>query len=397
VVDKNNTAGFGKNALVAIFTQHSHAGENAGRNDFQNQGIAYSLDKGETWTKYSGNPVLKNPGIKDFRDPKVSWHEPTKKWIMTLAVLNKVSFYSSPDLKRWTLESSFGENAGAHGGVWECPDLFFMEYEGRKHWVLLVSLNPGGPNGGSATQYFIGDFDGKNFTTTDTATRWIDYGPDNYAGVTWSNTGRKKLFIGWMSNWSYATTVPTETWRSAMTMTRELKLVKENDRLLLASSLPGALKKIKTKPVKTGHLHLDEAFDVTGITGGVTAPAMINLTMDAENDFVITMNNTAGDELLIGYDKKKNQYYLDRSRSGKTDFSKAFAAVHTAPRLSGNPQIKLSLLIDAASIEVFADDGLTVMTQIFFTHKPFEKIFISSPDHAMIRKLEFARLESIWK
>ncbi len=170
VVDFENTSGFGKNGqipLVAIFTHHDPIGEKEKRNDFQNQSIAFSLDSGYTWTKYTGNPVLKNPGIRDFRDPKVIWYEPGKKWIMTLATLDHITFYSSPDLKKWTEESEFGKEAGAHGGVWECPDLFPLDHNGKKIWVLVVNLNPGGPNKGSATQYFLGDFNGSTFTPSE--------------------------------------------------------------------------------------------------------------------------------------------------------------------------------------------------------------------------------------
>ena len=187
VVDVNNTSGFGKDGkvpLVAIFTQHDPKGAKAHRNDFQNQSIAYSLDEGKTWTKYGDNPVVKNPGIRDFRDPKVNWFEPDKKWIMTLATRDRITFFSSRNLREWTKESEFGENLGAHGGVWECPDLFTLNYGGKDIWILLVSVNPGGPNGGSATQYFTGTFDGHQFTSFQTDTRWIDYGPDDYAGVT---------------------------------------------------------------------------------------------------------------------------------------------------------------------------------------------------------------------
>jgi fructan beta-fructosidase len=175
-------------------------GEKSGRNDFQNQSIAYSLDEGKTWKKYEGNPVIKNPGIKDFRDPKVFWYEPQKKWVMALATKDCVTFYSSPDLKTWNKESAFGQETGAHGGVWECPDLFSLEHNGKQVWVLLVSMNPGGPNGGSATQYFLGDFDGNKFTPFDEETRWMDYGTDNYAGVTFANTGNKIILMGWMNN-----------------------------------------------------------------------------------------------------------------------------------------------------------------------------------------------------
>ncbi len=195
VIDQQNTSGFGKNGhppMVAIFTHHDPKGEKEGRNNFQNQSLAYSLDEGKTWTKYAGNPVLKNPGIKDFRDPKVRWYEEGKKWIMTLATLDRIDFYSSKNLKTWTKESEFGKDLGAHGGVWECPDLFPMNYKGKTVWILIVNINPGGPNGGSATQYFTGDFDGKTFIPYQTDTRWLDYGPDEYAGITWSNTGNRQ-------------------------------------------------------------------------------------------------------------------------------------------------------------------------------------------------------------
>ena len=168
--------------------------------------------------------LLKNPGIKDFRDPKVMWYEPQKKWIMTLATKDNITFYSSPDLKSWIKESDFGDGRGAHGGVWECPDLIPLDDNGKQRWVLIVNLNPGAPNKGSGTQYFVGDFDGKTFTSDQTDTRWMDYGPDNYAGITWSNTGKRKIFFGWMSNWMYANLVPTETWRNALTIPRDLKL-----------------------------------------------------------------------------------------------------------------------------------------------------------------------------
>ena len=204
VVDVNNTSGFGKNGqppLVAIFTHHNSVLEKQKSDKFQYQSLAYSVDEGKTWIKYAGNPVLPNPGITDFRDPKVRWYEAGKKWIMTLATKDRVTFYSSPDLKKWTKESEFGSDLGAHGGVWECPDLFPLNHNGKTVWTLLVSINPGGPNGGSATQYFVGDFDGKTFKPYSTQTKWMDYGTDNYAGVTFSNTGNRTVLIGWMSNW----------------------------------------------------------------------------------------------------------------------------------------------------------------------------------------------------
>jgi fructan beta-fructosidase len=235
VIDQNNTAGFGTDdnpAMVAIFTYHNMAGEQAGTKDFQTQGIAYSLDNGDSWTKYEGNPVVENTGIKDFRDPKVFWNEQEKNWTMLLVAGDHLQIWSSPNLKTWKKVSEFGKDTGAHGGVWECPDLFPLKIEGSDEvkWVLLISINPGAPNGGSGTQYFIGDFDGKTFTTDQTENRWIDLGRDNYAGVTYNEApNNERIFIGWMSNWDYAGDTPTEKWRSAMTVPRELTLRKVGD------------------------------------------------------------------------------------------------------------------------------------------------------------------------
>jgi fructan beta-fructosidase len=202
VVDFNNTSGLGKAGkppLVAIFTQHSQAREKAGRSDAQNQSLAYSNDGGTSWKMYEHNPVLKNPGIIDFRDPNVMWYAPGAKWVMSLATRDRITFYSSKNLKDWKKESEFGQHLGAHGGVWECPDLFPLTAAGGKTlWVLLVNINPGGPQGGSATQYFTGSFDGVKFTAQGTGTRWLDQGTDEYAGVTWHNTGARRIFLGWM-------------------------------------------------------------------------------------------------------------------------------------------------------------------------------------------------------
>lgn len=399
VVDKNNTSGFGKNGqvpLVAIFTHHDPKGEKEGRNNFQNQSIAYSLDNGKTWTKYAGNPVLKNPGITDFRDPKVMWYEPQKKWIMTLATKDHITFYSSPDLKNWTKESEFGKALGAHGGVWECPDLFTLDDHGKKVWVLIVSLNPGGPNGGSATQYFMGDFDGNRFTPADTATRWLDYGPDQYAGITWSNTGNRKVFLGWMANWMYAMVVPTATWRNAMTIPRELKLKQAGKEIYVASEPVAELTTIRSKPVTLQNIAVKNSFDVASKAGKVSLPARVDLNLEQLNDFSVILSNDAGEEVVIGYDKKQEQYFIDRTKSGKTDFHPDFARRHVAPRLTSSGKLDCSLVIDVSSVELFADGGLTVMTSTFFPTEPFKHIRIQSPGNIRVKKLTISNFSSIW-
>lgn len=399
VVDKNNTAGFGKKGqqpLVAIFTQHDTVGEKAGRNNFQNQSIAYSLNEGKTWTKYTGNPVIKNPGLRDFRDPKVIWYQPQKKWIMALSAKDNITFYSSPDLKNWTRESDFGQGRGAHGGGWECPDLFMLDDNNTQRWVLVVNLNPGGPNGGSGTQYFIGNFDGKTFTSSQKETKWLDYGPDNYAGVTWSNTGKRKIFLGWMSNWIYANQVPTTIWRNAMTIPRALKLKHNGDDIFLVSQPVAELSLIKSNTVVANSVIISKKMDLTKKTGVVKFPCSINLSMDQIKDFSIKLLNNAGEELVIGYEKKGNQYFIDRTKSGKTDFEKGFSARHFAPRFAVGSKMNISLVIDVSSVELFADDGLTVMTEIFFPNKPYNKIYLLSDENIVIKKLEYTSLKSIW-
>ena len=372
VLDKNNTSGLGRGGiapLVAIFTQHFMPGEKAGRTDFQNQSIAYSLDEGKTWTKYAGNPVLKTPNLKDFRDPKVIWHAPTQKWIMSLAVADHVEFYSAPDLINWTKESEIGKNLFAHGGVWECPDLLSFNHFGKTIWVLLVSMNPGGPNDGSATQYIVGDFDGHAFKPFSTDIKWMDYGPDNYAGVTFSNVGDRNILIGWMSNWNYANLVPTEKWRSAMTVPRELKLIeqdnnKNSNRFLLVSS-----------PVK----EFMNAFTEIGSKENVI-PNRIDIKDAKTTDFEIVLSNTYNEKLIVGYHADKKQFYIDRTKAGVSNFNKGFAAVAIAPRLSNTTNMDLSIILDKTSIELFADGGLTVMTTLFFPTHPYTKWEIISKE-----------------
>lgn len=399
VVDLNNTSGFGTDGrvpLVAIFTHHDPKGEKAGRNDFQNQGIAYSLDEGLTWTKYANNPVLKNPGIRDFRDPKVRWHEGSKKWIMTLATLDRITFYSSPNLKDWTKESEFGKEVGAHGGVWECPDLFPLEYAGQTIWVLLVSINPGGPNGGSGTQYFTGQFNGTTFIPYQTDTRWIDYGPDNYAGVTWSNTGNRKIFLGWMSNWQYATVVPTQKWRSAMTVPRDLSIERVDDKYLLLSKPVPELVKIAEKPVMIKNISAGN-YNLTAKTGNLTGPSQLRIGSDKIENFSVIFSNQSGEKVVVGYDKGSNAYFIDRTKSGKIAFEKGFAGKHTAPRLSNKENVDLTLIIDNASVELFADNGLTVMTSIFFPNALFSDITIQSPDNFRIKSVQYNKMKSMFE
>jgi fructan beta-fructosidase len=384
VIDWNNTSGFGSKEnppMVAIFTYHDPEGEKAKKIDFQTQGIAYSLDKGRTWTKYNGNPVIPNPGIKDFRDPKVSWHAKTKKWVMSLAVKDHISFYSSNDLKDWNFESDFGAISGAHGGVWECPDLFSLKDQyGNEQWILLVSINPNGPQGGSATQYFVGDFDGKTFTPNHKETKWIDYGADNYAGVTFSDIPAedgRRLFIGWMSNWQYAQVVPTYTWRSAMTLPRELLLNVDQGNYTVFSkpvieleNILGASQVVETEQYESKSSSFVVQFKANDEQG------MISLYNNLGEVFSIEMN--AG---LVT---------TNRTQSGDGTFSKEFAKIHKAKRLK-NPITDVKLFVDASSVELFINDGELVMTELLFPTEPLKKIAVTGTDQYKV-----SEVKSIW-
>jgi len=400
VVDSNNTSGFGKKGkipMVAIFTHHDPKGEKAGTEVFQNQSIAYSLDNGNTWTKYNGNPVLKNPGIRDFRDPKVMWYAKQKKWVMTLATKDHITFYSAPDLKNWKKESEFGLRAGAHGGVWECPDLFSLKLNGKTYWILVVNLNPGGPNGGSATQYFAGSFDGNKFIPIDSNTRWLDYGPDEYAGITWSNTGSRKIFLGWMSNWQYANQVPTQAWRNAMTIPRELELQESKGQILLASKPVEELKNNYTKTIALKQLQVDKTIDLSSKISGFKSQYVLKLRLKQLQDYRIKLSNKNGEELLIGYDAGKDQYFIDRTKAGKTDFQKDFAGRFTAPRLTSAKNSNITIVIDKTSVELFADGGLTAMTAVYFPSADLNNLALTVSSKLTIDNLSMTGLRSIWK
>ena len=386
VADKENTSGFGSSGeypLVAIYTYHDTAGERAGREDYETQGIAYSLDQGRSWEKYEGNPVIANPGIKDFRDPKVFWHEATKQWVMILAAADRVYLYSSSDLKEWEMTSEFGAEEGSHGGVWECPDLFELAIEGtnEKKWMMIVNLGDGNPNGGSGTQYFIGSFDGKTFVNENPAEEilWLEYGRDNYAGVTWSNVPEKdgrRIFMGWMSNWKYAQKVPTSVWRSAMTIPRELSLVNVNGKTHLKTLPVKEIEDLRDGTHTLSLTELDGEMNASAAMGIETS--LLEVVLEAElgkaNQLGVELANTKGESLLIGYDVKANEFFIDRTNAGKKAFEENFAGIHTAPRLIEGGKVKMHLFIDVASVELFADDGLSVMTDIFFPNEDFGQL-----------------------
>ena len=351
VVDKNNTAGFGENAIVALYTS---AGEN------QTQSMAYSTDNGKTFTKYDGNPIITS-NVPDFRDPHMFWNEDIKKWNMILAAGQQMNIYSSDNLKDWKFESSFGAEYGSHGGVWECPDLMKMKVRGtdKEKWMLVCNINPGCPFGGSATQYFVGDFDGHKFTceSKPEVTKWMDYGKDHYATVTFDNAPNgRHVALAWMSNWQYANQVPTMQYRSANSIPRDLGLFeyKGNTYCSVTPSEEITAARCK-KPSKS----LSEACEM-----------VVNLKGDA----TITLSNSKGEKVVMTYKAKDETFSMDRTLSGKTDFSSDFAAITTAP-VYGKMN-KLRIFIDKSSIEVFDNDGKMAMTNLVFPTRPYDKVTI---------------------
>jgi sucrose-6-phosphate hydrolase SacC (GH32 family) len=330
VVDFTNSSGFGtidSPPLVAIYTVHQNDESN------QSQHIAYSVDEGLTWTKYADNPVL-DLGMKDFRDPKVSWNVSTQSWLMTIAKPHefKIAFFTSKDLKNWQHLSDFGP-LGATGGIWECPDLFSLQTpSGEEKWVLLVSLNPGGIAGGSGTQYFIGDWDGETFSTEQRETKWIDYGRDNYAGVTFYNApDNRKIFLAWMSNWDYAAKLPSPIWRGSMTTPRELTLI-EHDGQLQLSALP--IKELK---------------DVTDKS----------FVIDGNEDCTVTISEKDY-ALVIHFDSATKKITVDRSATWFPEFE-------DAPQITPSISLErftLRLVIDNGSLELFVPEAALALTTL---------------------------------
>lgn len=390
IIDKNNTAGFGKDALIAIYTS-------AG--DVQTQSIAYSIDNGKTFTKYANNPVLADPAIADFRDPKVFWHDASKQWVMSLATSQTITFYGSKDIKEWVKLSEFGEGLGGHGGVWECPDLIALKTpEGKTKWVLFVSINPGGPNGGSATQYFIGDFDGKTFKADSMDyPLWLDYGRDNYAGVTWSNvpvSDGRHLFIGWMNNWDYANNVPIVNFKSAMTVPRELSLVNNGKHLVLANTpAKEVLDLRKPEPNKIANFEVTGTHSVDKLLDYNMGAYELLMTVKVEEagKFNFKLSNSKNEYTDFIFDLDQEKLSVDRTKSGLTDFSNNFASVNVAPLVKKNTY-QIRLLVDKASTELFVNDGELVSTNIIYPTEPYNSMTVESSGKVIIENLTIYKL-----
>ena len=414
VVDKKNTAGFGKDAIIAIYTNNSV-------NHDEVQCIAYSNDNGRTFTKYEGNPVLTPfDGLKDFRDPKVFWYEKDKCWFMIVSADKETRFYKSKNLKKWDYVSAFGKGLGQQPCQYECPDFFQLPVNGdekNKKWVMTMNINPGCWFGGSATEYFVGDFDGKNFTCPDAnEVKWLDWGKDHYATVTFSNTGSRVLAITWMSNWQYANLTPFKQNRGANGLPRELKLYEKNGKYYISEDVaPEALALRKsTKELGSQTVEGEKAF--AGATSGMEGAFEIeaDVTADANGIAGIELYNNKRERTLIYIDMKEGKVVMDRTESGLTDFGKQsvphdielawdkqraaegkqpariensinykndFALATWAPLSlcqEGKKTFHLDIFADKSSIELFVDGGRIAMTNLVFPVAPYENVKLYS-------------------
>ena len=378
VVDKDNTAGFGKDAIVAIYTSSG---------DHQQQSIAYSTDGGETFKKYEGNPVIKNTELADFRDPKVFWHEESKQWIMSLALgwQYGIQFWGSKDLKSWSKLGTFSTaTSRCNRGQWECPDLIQMDYNGKKKWVLIVSVNPGGPTIGSGTMYFVGDFDGNNFTADNLDyPLWLDYGADNYAGVTWSNTADRAVFIGWMNNWQYAGASPVSPWRSANTLPRELSLKDVDGQPVLCSNVVKELESVE-----------GEWKDITSTFDAADAYE-VELTVPTDKNAEISLLNNEGEHLDYTLNAATRSIIAHRNKqTGETAFSGNFSLPSVvAPLNTSGNTVTLRFYIDQSSVELFTADGSMAQTLLVYPKSIYNSLTVDGkPATGRVRTIK-----SIWK
>ncbi|HEX4748188.1 MAG TPA: glycoside hydrolase family 32 protein [Bryobacteraceae bacterium] len=361
VVDEHNSSGFcmnNKPCLVAVYTGYTPA--QGSKKSLQTQNLAYSNDRGRTWTKYSGNPIL-DLHMTDFRDPKVFWFEKTKRWIMGVSLPDdhKIRFYESTNLKNWTQTSDFGP-AGATGGQWECPELFQLPVKGEgagSRWVLKVGLNPGARLGGSGEQYFVGDFDGKQFKNENppSLTLWTDYGKDCYCALTFNHLPQTHaaVMIGWMDNWQYAAKLPTSPWRGQMTIPRKLWLRNTAEGIRLFQEPVDELRGLRAGKQLSGPAKT-HTFEIVSSMKMGTAQQV---------GWKILEGN--GVSTIVGYDRKKHVVFIDRTRSGAVAFSPDFPSRMEAP-LKASSVLHLRIVVDRSSVEVFAEDGRVAMTSLVF-------------------------------
>ncbi|MCA9771207.1 MAG: glycoside hydrolase family 32 protein [Myxococcales bacterium] len=403
VVDRANTSGLCEGAdpadpscLVAIFTHFGPPGLT------QKQSVAVSQDRGRTWELYPGNPVLPNPGTPDFRDPKVFWHAPTARWIMVLAVGDHVEFYGSANLLDWTDLSAFGP-AGVTDGLWECPDLFELPVAGapgETRWILQVDYNPGFLAGFSGGQYFVGDFDGATFTPEHTDIRRVDGGADFYAAQSWSDApGGRRIWIAWMSDWRYALAVPTTPWRGAMTIPREVGLARRDGHTVLVQQPAAELKALRHRRIASERNRRveDRSSLLDGIQGD-TLEIVAAIRPEGATRVGLRVRVGEGEATTIGYDVSAGRLYVDRRNAGTSAFNPAFAARHEALMPLRDGLLDLRVFVDWSSVEVFADGGAVVLTDLIFPSPESRGLeLFSEGGAATVVSVEVHEVASIWR
>ena len=410
VIDKKNTAGFGKDAIIAIYTNNSV-------NHDEVQCIAYSNDNGRTFTKYEGNPVLTPfDGLKDFRDPKVFWYEKGKCWYMIVSADKEMRLYKSKNLKKWNYVSAFGKGIGQQPCQYECPDFFQLPVNGDKKkmkWVMTMNINPGCWFGGSATEYFVGDFDGKKFTCPDAnEVKWLDWGKDHYATVTFSNTGDRVLGITWMSNWQYANLTPFKQNRGANGLPRELKLYEKNGKYYISEDVAPEVYALRKDTKNVADASFAGEKMLAGVAANMEGAFEIeaDVTPDANGIAGIEISNNKRERTLIYFDMKQGKVVMDRTESGLTDFGKQavphdielawdkqlaaegkqparitnsinykndFALATWAPLSlceDGKKTYHVDIFVDKSSVELFVDGGRIAMTNLVFPVAPYENV-----------------------
>lgn len=406
VVDRSNTSGFGRRGvppIVAVYTGHRVSDKN------QAQYLAYSTDRGRTWTRYAGNPVL-DIHSTEFRDPKVFWYAPTKRWVMVVALSaeHRVRFFGSPDLKQWTELGEFGP-AGGTGGVWECPDLFELAVDGapnERRWVLVVNINPGGVAGGSGCQYFVGSFDGTRFVpdagSAEGGARWVDYGKDFYAAVSWSGlppSDGRRILIGWLNNWEYGQQIPTSPWRSAQSLPREVRLRRDGDSVRLIQRPVAELARLRGVHTRLSNAIVAEGRDpLSGRrVDGDTLELVATLEVGTAREVGMKVRSGEGEETLVGYDVARGEAFVDRTRSGRVDFNPGFAGRHAGPLALEHGRVTLHVFVDRSSVEVFAGDGrLAITDQIFPSAASRGVALYTKGGKARLVALDVWRLRSAW-
>lgn len=424
VVDVDNTAGYGKGAIIAFYTS-------ASQNNGQIQCMAYSTDNGMTFTKYEDNPILTPfDGLQNFRDPKVFWYAPKKCWFMIVSADKEMRFYKSHNLKDWTYISAFGKGYGAQPNQFECPDFFPMTINGKQKWVMIVNINPGCLFGGSATEYFVGDFDGKTFKCDDTpdVAKFLDYGKDHYATVTFYNAPDGRIVaLPWMSNWQYANVTPIKQYRGANALPRELRLFEKNGEYYVAADAVKEVNNLRKQTKEVGNFNGSKIIKNVFPKNDGAFEIEADITPDANGLAGINISNSKGEVTKIYIDMRISRLVMDRTQSGLTDFGKLaepheiekeydlhehrgnntpmreqnsvnyqndFALGTWAPLyLCKGKTFHVNIFVDNCSVEAFVDGGRIAMTNLVFPTKPYNNVqFYSEGGNASFKNVKVYKL-----